>query len=38
MARRPKLSVIGGGGNVGASVALWAATKELGDIVAVDIP
>jgi malate dehydrogenase len=38
MARRPKLSVIGGGGNVGASVALWAAAKELGDIVAVDIP
>jgi len=38
MARRPKISVIGGGGNVGASVAMWAAIKELGDIVAVDIP
>jgi len=38
MARRPKISVIGGGGNVGASVALWAGAKELGDVVAVDIP
>ncbi|MFP4224449.1 MAG: malate dehydrogenase [Phycisphaeraceae bacterium] len=38
MPRRAKISVIGGGGNVGASVALWAAAKELGDIVAVDIP
>ncbi len=35
--RRAKLSVIGGG-NVGASCALWAASKELGDIVVVDIP
>jgi malate dehydrogenase len=38
MARRPKISVIGGGGNVGASVAMWTAAKELGDIIAVDIP
>jgi malate dehydrogenase len=38
MPRRAKISVIGGGGNVGASCALWAAAKELGDIVAVDIP
>lgn len=38
MPQRPKISIIGGGGNVGASVALWAAAKELGDIVAVDIP
>jgi malate dehydrogenase len=38
MARRPKISVIGGGGNVGASVALWTAAKELGDVTAVDIP
>jgi len=37
MLGRAKISVIGAGGNVGASVALWAATKELGDIVAVDI-
>jgi malate dehydrogenase len=38
MPKRPKISIVGGGGNVGASVALWAANKELGDIVAVDIP
>jgi malate dehydrogenase len=38
MPKRAKISVIGAGGNVGASVALWAAAKELGDIVAVDIP
>ncbi|MCH8822079.1 MAG: malate dehydrogenase [Planctomycetes bacterium] len=35
--RRAKISVIGGG-NVGASCALWAASKELGDIVVLDIP
>ncbi|MEE9130429.1 MAG: malate dehydrogenase [Phycisphaerales bacterium] len=35
--RRPKISVIGGG-NVGASCALWAASKELGDVVVLDIP
>jgi malate dehydrogenase len=35
--RRAKLSIIGGG-NVGASCALWAASKELGDIVVLDIP
>ena len=35
--RRAKISIIGGG-NVGASCALWAATKELGDIVVLDIP
>lgn len=34
---RAKISVIGGG-NVGASCALWAASKELGDIVVLDIP
>ena len=34
---RPKLSIIGAG-NVGASCAHWAAIKELGDIVLVDIP
>jgi malate dehydrogenase len=35
--RRAKLSIIGGG-NVGASCAMWAASKELGDIVVLDIP
>ena len=35
--RRAKISVIGGG-NVGASCAMWAAAKELGDIVVLDIP
>lgn len=35
--RRAKISVIGAGGNVGATVALWCAIKELGDIVAIDI-
>ncbi|MEX2671568.1 MAG: malate dehydrogenase [Phycisphaeraceae bacterium] len=37
MLKRPKIAIIGGG-NVGASCALWAASKELGDIVVVDIP
>ncbi len=37
MPRRAKIAVIGGG-NVGASCAMWAASKELGDIVVVDIP
>ncbi len=37
MPQRPKISIIGGG-NVGASCALWAASKELGDIVVLDIP
>ena len=35
--RRAKISVIGGG-NVGASCAMWAAIKELGDVVVLDIP
>lgn len=35
--RRAKISVIGAG-NVGASCAHWAASKELGDIVLLDIP
>ena len=34
---RARISVIGGG-NVGASCAMWAASKELGDIVVLDIP
>jgi len=37
MPRRAKIAIIGAGGNVGATVALWSAIKELGDIVAVDI-
>ena len=35
--RRAKISVIGAG-NVGATCAHWAAAKELGDVVLVDIP
>jgi malate dehydrogenase len=35
--RRAKITIIGGG-NVGASCAMWAAQKELGDIVVLDIP
>jgi malate dehydrogenase len=35
--RRAKISIIGAG-NVGATAAVWAAAKELGDIVLVDIP
>jgi malate dehydrogenase len=34
--RRPKISIIGAG-NVGATCAHWAAAKELGDIVLLDI-
>lgn len=37
MLRRAKIAIIGGG-NVGASCALWAASKQLGDIVVLDIP
>ncbi len=37
MPGRAQIAVIGGG-NVGASCALWAASKELGDIVVLDIP
>jgi malate dehydrogenase len=35
--RRAKISIVGAG-NVGATAAHWAASKELGDIVLVDIP
>jgi len=35
--KRAKLTVIGAG-NVGASCAFWAATRELADIVLIDIP
>jgi malate dehydrogenase len=37
MPQRAKISIIGGG-NVGASCALWAASKQLGDVVVLDIP
>lgn len=37
MPKRAKITIIGGG-NVGSSCALWAASKELGDIVVLDIP
>ena len=36
MGKRNKITVVGAG-NVGASAALWAASKELGDVVLVDI-
>ncbi len=35
--KRSKISIIGAG-NVGATAAHWAASKELGDVVLVDIP
>ncbi len=35
--KRAKITIIGAG-NVGASCAVWAASKELGDIVLLDIP
>ncbi len=35
--RRAKISIVGAG-NVGATAAVWAASKELGDIVLVDVP
>ena len=35
--KRAKISIVGSG-NVGATAAHWAASKELGDIVLVDIP
>ncbi|HEU4613836.1 MAG TPA: malate dehydrogenase [Kofleriaceae bacterium] len=37
MIKRPKIAIVGAGGNVGASVAQWAAQKELGDLVLIDI-
>lgn len=35
--KRTKITIVGAG-NVGASCAVWAAAKELGDIVLIDIP
>ncbi len=37
MIKRPKIAIIGAGGNVGAAVAQWAAQKELGDLVLIDL-
>ena len=37
MQKRPKISIIGGG-NVGSSCAMWSVSKELGDVVVLDIP
>src|SRR5216683_4132820 len=35
---RNKVTIVGGGGNVGATTAHWIASKELADIVLIDIP
>lgn len=37
MVKRPKIAIIGAGGNVGAAVAQWAAIKELGELVLIDL-
>jgi malate dehydrogenase len=37
MIQRPKIAIVGAGGNVGAAVAQWAAIKELGDLVLIDL-
>lgn len=37
MIKRPKIAIVGAGGNVGASVAHWAAVKELGELVLIDL-
>lgn len=37
MIKRPRIAIVGAGGNVGASVAQWAAQKELGDLVLIDV-
>lgn len=37
MMKRPKITVIGAGGNVGAAVAQWACSKELGDVTLIDL-
>ena len=37
MIKRPKIAIVGAGGNVGAAVAQWAAAKELGDLVLIDL-
>lgn len=37
MLKRPKIAVVGAGGNVGAAVVQWCAQKELGDLVLIDL-
>lgn len=37
MLKNPKIAIIGSGGNVGAAVSQWAALKELGDLVLIDL-
>src|SRR4029450_11607273 len=37
MIKRPKIAIVGAGGNVGAAVSQWAVLKELGDLVLIDI-
>lgn len=37
MIKRPKIAIVGAGGNVGAAVAQWAALKELGDLFLIDL-
>lgn len=37
MLKRPKITVVGSGGNVGAAVVQWCAQKELGDLVLIDL-
>jgi len=37
MIKRPKIAIVGAGGNVGAAVAQWAVTKELGELVLIDL-
>lgn len=37
MVKRPKIAIVGAGGNVGAAVAQWAVLKDLGDLVLVDL-
>ena len=37
MIKRPKIAIVGAGGNVGAAVAHWTAVKELGELVLIDL-
>lgn len=37
MLKRPKIAIVGAGGNVGAAVAHWAAVKELGELALIDL-
>lgn len=37
MLKRPKIAIVGAGGNVGAAVAQWAALKELGELALIDL-